>query len=294
MAEQGKNSIQLLSLKRNYLNPALQKIADYVLDNLEKCKVITIKDLATECAVAESTITRFVKEIGFQNFRDFKISIAENLIQTDLTEPVEDNIYDSIQKTDSTNDIIEKVFFRNVQKMQEVKELLSVEEINRSVEAISKAKTLIFSSTGSSAVATDEAIVRFSRAGKRCISWKDSSMQMMVAATTTQNDLMIGVSDSGHTASVINALTLAKNNGTPCLSITSDPESPLAKLSDYKLFTPMRPSISKQQDHWESTISKTSQLLLIDILYVCFAIAQYDETVEGLGKTKKALKPGRI
>ncbi len=56
------------------LNPALRKIAQYVLENPFEVKLLRIKDLATRCSVAEATVTRFVKAIGCNSFQEMKIS----------------------------------------------------------------------------------------------------------------------------------------------------------------------------------------------------------------------------
>ena len=79
-----KNIVLLIHQHMGYLNPALKRLATYILDNLEQCKTITTKALASTCEVAESTVTRFVREIGFSSFQEFKISIAEYLTQNQM------------------------------------------------------------------------------------------------------------------------------------------------------------------------------------------------------------------
>jgi len=286
--------MQTMNSKLQYLNPALRRIADYVLDHLEQCKTITVNELATACEVADSTITRFVKEIGYSNFQQFKIAIAESLIHVDPTSDYEEKaIYEDIQKGDDTKEIIEKVYHQNISKMTETKNLLNVEALEKAVQIILTAETLIFVSTGSSSVATNEAIMRFTRAGKRCIFWSDSSMQMMISATASPNDVMIGISDSGKTKSVIQAIKSAKEHHVPTICVTSDSKSLLASIGDVVLYTPMKISKSENQKHFESTTSKNAQILLLDILYACFATKQYDKTIDNLNRTYQALKATR-
>lgn len=286
--------IQTMNSKLQYLNPALRRIADYVLDNLERCKTITVNELATACEVADSTITRFVKEIGYSSFQQFKIAIAESLIHVDQSIDYEEKaIYENIQKEDDTKEIIEKVYHQNILKMTEAKNLLNIGELEKAVQVILDAETLIFVSTGSSSVATNEAIMRFTRAGKRCIFWNDASMQMMISATAAPTDVMIGISDSGKTKSVIQAIKSAKKLHVPTICVTSDSKSPLASLGDVILYTPMKVSKTEDQRHFESTTSKNAQILLMDIVYACFATKQYDQTITNLNQTYQALKATR-
>lgn len=281
--------IAFLKSKRAHLNPALQKITDFIIEHPEESKNITTKELAEQCQVAESTVTRFVKGVGFSSFRELKIRLAETLITTSVHETSEDEvIFDHISKDDDTETLIKKIIFHNTQRMKETEYLMSIDDINEAVAAIQAADILHFSSTGSSSVATTEAVVRFTRAGKKCVFWKDYSMQIMDAASASENDLFIGISDTGRTSNVVDNLKLAKQNGAKTLALTSDPKSPLAAASDITLLTPQR-----GDNNWESMTSKISQLLLIDILYVSYATSTYDESIQALNRTKESLSHTR-
>ena len=78
-----QNIIEHIYKQAPYLNPALRRIAEYVIEHPEQCKSMTIKQLATACGVAESTVTRFVKEIDLASYQELKIAIAETLSSTD-------------------------------------------------------------------------------------------------------------------------------------------------------------------------------------------------------------------
>jgi len=177
--------------------------------------------------------------------------------------------------------------------MTTCKERLHIPSVNKAVDILSNSHRIIFVCTGSSAVAAEEAVMRFTRAGKHCVFWKDYSLQMMSAAIIDQNDVIIGISDSGKTTSVIESMTIAKSTGARLIAITSDPATPLAQISDVVLLSPERLSKDQSALHWESTSSKAAQILIIDILYACYAIQNYDETLQNLDKTYKAIRQTR-
>lgn len=56
------------------------QIASYILNNLEKVQNMKIKDMAKECKVAISSISRFCKEIGLRDFAE----LSELLLSTEL------------------------------------------------------------------------------------------------------------------------------------------------------------------------------------------------------------------
>ena len=279
-----------------YLNPALRRIAEFIIQNQEKCKTITIKELALSCKVAESTVTRFVKEMGLKNFQELKIELTESISIHEHSEflPItEPTIYEDISKTDTTSDIIEKIFYKNVQKMTACKELLHVPSLNKAVALIEKSKRIVFVCTGSSAVAAEEAVMRFTRAGKYCVFWRDYSLQLMTSSILNTDDVIIGISDSGKTKSVVDAMNVAKENGAKLIAITSNFDTKLANACDVVLLSPERLSKTQSALHWESTSSKAAQILIIDILYACFAVQNYDKTLLNLDKTYKAIKQTR-
>jgi RpiR family transcriptional regulator, carbohydrate utilization regulator len=279
----------------SYFNPALRRIADYILDNPEQCKTMTIKDLAESCEVAESTVTRFVKEIGLQNFQALKIGIAEALTRTssaaDTSE--ERHVYEDISQGDSIRDIMEKVLYRNIQTLTDTFNRLNLEAVEQAVAAIAEADSLILCSMGSSNVAAEEASVRFTRAGKKCLYFKDASMQLMTAAIITPRDVMIGISNSGRTTQVVSALKSAQISGARTIGITSFEDSPMVRYSDILLFTPTKLGPYETGLNWEVTTSKTAQILAIDVLYACFAVRTFDKTLKNLENTYQAAKDTR-
>ncbi len=289
-----ENIISRISAQKSYLNPALQRIGQYILDNKEKCKTITIKELAVTCGVAESTVTRFVKEIGFSGFQEMKISLAEYLSQSEAEiQQVESTIYEDISKNDTFEDIVKKIYHKNIQKITETMETLYGPALQEVVNVISEAKQLIFVSTGSSSVASEEAVMRFTRSGKKCIYWKDYALQLMYSSIVLEGDVLIAISVSGRTKIVVDSVELARLNGAKTIGITSDPQSQLAKACEYTLFTPNRNGKSLSAQHWESTSSKAAQIFLIDILYACYAVKNYDQTLDCLNKTYVAIKDTR-
>ena len=202
-------------------------------------------------------------------------------------------VYEDISRTDSTQTIIEKVLYRNIQALTDMKQRLNVVELNRAVEAIEAANVLIFCCMGSSGLAAEEGVMRFTRAGKKCILFRDQSIQLMTAAIVGPQDAVIGISNSGHSTLVVESLKLAQSNGARTIGITSSEESPLVKYSDISLFTPTKSSALGPGLSWEATTSKSAQILVIDVLYACFAARHFDETLKSLEDTYTAIKDTR-
>ena len=70
--------ILLLKIRNKYpsLTNASKKIAEYILANYSEAVYLNITQLAKKTKVAESTITKFVRAIGYDSFHDLKLSLA--------------------------------------------------------------------------------------------------------------------------------------------------------------------------------------------------------------------------
>ena len=61
--------IQLLNVINRESSDSMNFIiAQYILENLDRRKVITTKELADNCNVSKSSISRFCRKIGYEGF----------------------------------------------------------------------------------------------------------------------------------------------------------------------------------------------------------------------------------
>jgi DNA-binding MurR/RpiR family transcriptional regulator len=293
--QEDKNVANRIYKKMPYLNPALKRIADYILKNTSTVKTMTIKDLALECKVAESTVTRFVREMGYSSYQELKITLAEttSMSETQSMTGDENYVYEDILRSDTTEVILDKILFRNIQTLNETVKRIDLAKLEKAANMISKSNVIAFACIGSSSVAAEEAIMRFTRAGKKCLLFRDASIQSMISSIIKEPDVMIAISNSGRTDSVVQALNLAKANGASTIAITSFEDSPLAKNADICLFTSTKTEPLGSGLYWESTTSKSAQILIIDALYACFAARNYEETLKNLEDTYKAIRNTR-
>lgn len=278
-----------------YLNPALKKIGHYILNHPERCKTISTKNLADACDVAESTITRFVKTIGFSSFQEMKISLAEYLTTTEVLQNEEENpkLYEDLNSSDTMEQVIQKLVYRNTETLTETMNMLNLTALQQAVDLVSNADTITLISQGYSNVAANEAMMMFSRIGKKCILFEDECNQLMAASVCKDTDLFIGISNSGRTKKVSETLRIAKSNQGKTIGITAFENSPVAQNSDIVLITPTQSKTAETGITWEMISSKTAQILIIDVLCSCYSLKHFDDVLKKMDATYHALKNTR-
>jgi RpiR family carbohydrate utilization transcriptional regulator len=283
-----RNLLHVIASRAEYLSPALRQVADVILAQPEESQALSITDLAQRAGVAESTVSRFVRELGLGNYNAMRLGIAEavysgrgagNGTGTDDA----GYVYEGILKSDSIPDALGKILIGSRHALERTAALIDPAVVQQVVREIYAARALHFVAMGTSSVAAENALVRFVRAGKQCSMFRDQSMQVMSSATVAEGDVVIGVSDSGASTSVVESLRVARSHGAYTVAITSVKASPLAKVSDSLLLTGT--PLADAGVYGESVTAKWGQLLVTDALYAAYAVTYYDETIGHLEET---------
>lgn len=278
-----------------YLNPALRRIANRVLKTPEAVKSISIKELAASCNVSESTVTRFVREIDVPSFQQFKILIAEDLSKPSQNTPIHRDayVYEDIGEGDDASTVISKISARYLLTVQDTLASLNREQIDLAVAAIEKASSIAFYAMGASTICVENALFRFMRVGKSCQFFRDVNVRQVSTATLGPGQLAIGVSNSGRSISTVDAMRAAKEMGATTICITSFADSPIARFSDIKLFTPTVTGPGGSADYHESMLAKIAQLQVVDVLYSIYAIRNPGPAQRGLELTSPVTSMSR-
>ena len=64
--------------KMQDFNPAQKAVANYILSNFYDMEGMPIRDLAVKSEVSEATVSRFVKAMGYENYRAFQLEVTKN------------------------------------------------------------------------------------------------------------------------------------------------------------------------------------------------------------------------
>ncbi|MEG0678845.1 MAG: MurR/RpiR family transcriptional regulator, partial [Carnobacterium sp.] len=109
------------------------------------------------------------------------------------------------------------------------------EKIEKVVNLIKSAHRIFIYGVGSSGLTAIEMTQRLLRMGLNVSSITDSHMMLINSSVATKNDLVIGISTSGYTQEVVNALRMSKKNQGTIVSITSLSNSAITEVSDISL-----------------------------------------------------------
>jgi RpiR family carbohydrate utilization transcriptional regulator len=109
-------------------------------------------------------------------------------------------------------------------------------------------------------------------------------MMAMSSSLLQKGDVALGISHTGASRDVTDALANAQRNGATTICITHRSTSPITKVSDIKLFTAAKQTAFRS----DASSSRIAQLTIIDTLYVGVALSGYENSVEMIRRTREA------
>jgi DNA-binding MurR/RpiR family transcriptional regulator len=257
------------------LTKSEQKVANIVLNEMDKVIYYSVTDLADIAGVGETTVLRFCRKIGLKGYQEFKLAIAKDL--STHKQPDSDN--------EQPSGLVQDILSHTVNAIQETANMVNEEELNKAVNLLNDATSVHFFGVGTSGLTAMDAKNRFLRIGRRMDAIIDSHIQAMTAATLSEKDVVVGLSVSGSTKDTIDSLKIAKNNGATVIAITYYARSPITKTADIVLL------IGGKESPLEggSMAAKISQLYVIDLLCTGLALANKEKALQMKEKTAQSV-----
>lgn len=173
----------LASEKKDSTN---SQIATYLLNHLDDIKDIGIQEMAKECSVAMSSISRFCKEIGLNDFNELR----ELLITTNMT-------FEQYSTSSKAKDRLKEYSSKVKESITMVEKSIDIQQIDALCKEIQKYEQVgIFGLLKAGAVAfnlqSDLLML-----GKQTYSNISYKQQLQYISSTNENDLLIIFSYTG-------------------------------------------------------------------------------------------------
>lgn len=178
------NTLTLLLniINKEDMNSVNYKIADYLLHHLGEIEQITTGQLATDCHVSKSTISRFCKHLGLEDFFDLQVMIRHPFVDQ----------YDNLSHLNSLNSVQE--YIEKVKKDVESIEKVYIDDV---INDLLDYESVYVMGHMQSSLPAYNLQYNLAQVGKyiKCID--NVVVQKRIIANATNNDLIIIFSNSG-------------------------------------------------------------------------------------------------
>lgn len=262
------------------LPPSEKKVAIFILDNPHDSIILTANELGKKSKTSGAAVIRLSKSLNLKGFQDLKMRIAGDLQKT------KSQGFRDIEPNEPIRSIIEKMTNNSIQTIRETAELVNTEELQKAVEYLRNAQTIHFIGIGASGIIAKDAEQKFLRINKAAYAFDDMHLAATLVANAQKDDVVVGISFSGETSEVARMLQFASEKKLKTISLTKYGNSIVTEFAEVKLYT----SATREPTFRSgATSSRMGQLQVIDILFMCVASTQYNETVKHLEATRDAI-----
>lgn len=276
----------LIRTKYNTLSTSQKVVADYVLVNPEKVMMNTLSEIADVCGVSETTVLRFLHKIDFKSYQLFRINLTQELSSNDTVSTT----YEDVKFGDTTADVIEKVVLSTSSAIQDTKELIDHRVVEELIHKIMAAKKVVIIGVGASGAIATDFFHKLLKLGLEAVFSNDAHIINMLSMNMKEEDLLIVFSHSGESREVLDAVSIAKENGACTCAITSYEKSTLSKNCDLLVCS----SSVETSLRSDAMVSRIIQMVIIDIIYVSIIVQKGDSVLSQIHNSRLAVAKNKI
>lgn len=236
-----------------------KKIADYILEKPEVIIHRTINEVADDLNIADATVFRFSKRIGFKGFQAMKIALASE------TMAQKKPALGTSQEKDHKKALTEIIFKANINTLQNTLENIEGSAIQKAIDIISKANRVEIYGTGPNSVIAMSVSQKFLNSGIRAYAFIDHATQLLSASRMTSNDVAILLYTTETSKETLAIFETVNTAGAKTIAITEQPNSPISVNATLALSI----ACNESNSYLATAATQIAYLSLIDAL--CFS-----------------------
>lgn len=253
------------------LTQSERTVADFILENPGKVLRYSIAEIGKQSGVGLATVNRLCTKLNYRSYSDMKIALAIELLSPDYSVP------DPVQPTDDAATLLQKIMSIGVQNLKDTAALLDPAALTEATGMIANAERVeCYATGGLSGPIAHMTQHRLLNLGIACTAFNDPHQQVVSAALLGAHDVAIGLSHSGESEYVAQALQTAREAGARTLCVTSSPHSSVGRSADLILLIANRETFV-----WSDQVtSRMSMLGVLDTLYAAVALHKYRQQLD--------------
>jgi len=258
---ENSNAIVLLRNRLDSFKGVHKALAEIILSDMNSFTGMTMKELAAQAGVAQSSVVRFFRSLGFTDYADLKINVAKHLAQQNTLQK------NTVHKKDTVRNIVEKTAYISMQAINDSINALDFRALSVAIDWLTKARRIDFYGMGSSSMLVHDCYYRIMRIGYPCFYATDPHIMRTSANFLDHRSIAFAISYTGRSKDPLRALEIAKQRGAKTICLTGFQDSPISQAADCSILC-----ISNETKTLGESYSNTvAQKIILDSIYNCLA-----------------------
>ncbi|WP_030022291.1 MurR/RpiR family transcriptional regulator [Streptomyces monomycini] len=263
---------------------SMQRVAEAVASDPAGCAALTVTGLAERTGTSEATVVRTSRLLGYPGYRDLRIALAA--LATQQATGRAPAVTADIAVDDALPDVVAKLAQEEQQCLADTAAGLDLTQLEAAVGALAAARRIDVYGIGASNLVGQDLVQKLLRIGLIAHAHSDPHLAVTNAVQMRAGDVAIAITHSGRTTDVIEPLRVAFDRGATTIAITGRPDGGIASYADHVLTT----STARESELRPAAMSsRTSQLLVVDCLFVGVAQRTYETAAPALSASYEAL-----
>lgn len=269
------------------LRKSEKQAADYILAHMEEAAKLSLDRLAHCAGVSQPTVLRMLRALGFDGYKGFRYQLVAELARLHPGQDQADQpMYGyTLSRQDTLEEIPVKMTATTQRMMEETLKNFSGKTYRKVIGKLKNARMIDIYSVENSEVTALDLLTKLLYLGLPCRHFSDYYFQRISAGSLTPDDVAVGISYSGESRDTVDVMRTAQKAGACTIVITNFRDSTIAKYADILICT------SQEQLFYGNAIfSRTTQLLIVDLIYMGIIASDYERYVTQLNQCEKVVR----
>ena len=274
-----KNPFQIIAANYSGFSKVFRRIADSVLEHPDQVLASNIHQLGRELEIAESSIVRFCKALGYSGFSELKLMLAKYGRQSSKI------IFENL-KDGSPEAVSREIFSLSIETLQIAAEQLDFSAIQKAADMLNRAGRIVICGVGASASVAKSFAAHLLRIGIAAEASTDGELMQMTARGADARTLFVAITKSGRNLPLVRAFELAKARGAMTVCLTGFEQTPIERFCDVRIV-----------HYCPSTILMSSRIVqstIIDCLCINAVIQRKEEAERIYAENREVLSCLRV
>lgn len=262
------------------LTPSQRKVAQYVYHNINEAFLLNSFQIAKTANVSEATVTRFLTNLGFSGFSEFKREIARQVLESFSTTQ---RLAESAEDLKARGNVFSEILQGDIENIQTLTATISDQLFEQAVNELCSARSIYVLGLRSSYALAFYLTFDLRFFLDRVILIKPGIGDMPEQVLgVTKDDVLVVISFRRYTRESFDIAEKIKKRAGSVIALTNSELSPVAKLADVTLVASTNiPTYIE---------SYTAPMSLINALITAIALRKKDQAMSALNKLETTLE----
>ena len=263
---------------------AEKKIADYMMENKAAVVDMTVGELARASGTSDATVSRFCRRCGFKGFHNLKLTLAREVLED---EQKDQSVSNDIDRGDIRQSL-PNILANKVAELTETVNMMDADNLEQILRRLENARMVQLAAVGNTIPVAMDGAFKLNQLGIPAVAGEIWEAQAAYTFNLGPEDVVLIISNSGSSRRLQSLAQGARENRSTVIVITNNPDSPLARISDYRIVTATREKLLTEE-FWFSRVTATA---VMEILYLLLLNSKKD-AVEHIRRHEKVISPDK-